>query len=194
MLIRGFNLAAADYRGSRRQRALASLAAAALALILLAQGAYWVTLRREASGVGARVAGMEAEVRSQEERLRGLRGGVPAEAVKAYQARVTEYNRILEASAFSWTGLLFELERAVPPHVELRDIQPELSSGKVTLVGTTRSFDDLSHLLRALSQRTAFQDVYLLRQAEKRPEASSGRAAREEVSFTVTLVYAGRPR
>jgi len=40
--------------------------------------------------------------------------------------KVAVFNKILEASAFSWTGLLMELERAVPPGVSLSEIHRTL--------------------------------------------------------------------
>ncbi|MFB3818711.1 MAG: PilN domain-containing protein [Candidatus Methylomirabilales bacterium] len=191
MLIRGFNLAAADYRRARRQGRLAAAVAALLAALLLAQGGYWLLLRREAAEAGARLGAMEAQRRDHEARLRAARGGLPGDAAKGYEAKVAALNRILEASAFSWTGLLFELERAVPPEVELREIHPDPSTGKVSLAGAAKSEEAVSRLVRGLGQRPAFRDVYLLREAERQVPASAGRPARREVSFSLNLVYSG---
>jgi Tfp pilus assembly protein PilN len=189
MVIRGFNLASADYRSVRRQRSLAAGVAGVLVLALLAQTAAWLQVRHDAGALGRRIVELEARVQRQGA-AGAARSARPSAEAKALEARVAAYNRILEAAAFSWSGLLFELEQAVPPHVELRDIQPDPASGKVTLAGVTRSFEDVSALVRALSQRAAFREVYLLREAEARPEA--GAPTRKEVSFTVTMLYAGR--
>jgi Tfp pilus assembly protein PilN len=193
MVIRGFNLATADYRRVRRQSLLTSVAAGCLALILLAQVAYWAVLRHQTGGIGTRVAAMETQVRGQEEKSRGSRAGAPAD-LKAYEAKVAAYNKIIEASTFSWTGLLFELERVVPPTIELQDIQPDLATGKVTLSGMSRSFEDVTKFVHALSQRPAFKDVNLLREAERKQDARPGRPPAKEVAFGVTLLYEGRPR
>ncbi len=192
MLIQGFNLAAVDYRHARRQSRVATAVAAVLILLLLAQGAYWALLHREQREAGGRLAGMQAQIRAHEERLRSARGGLPEDARKRYEGTVAALNKILEASAFSWTGLLFELERAVPPGVELREIQPDPSSGKVMLAGIARNEEEVSLLVRGLGQRPAFREVYLLREAERALEPTPGRLARREVSFSLSLFYAGR--
>ncbi len=190
MLSVGFNLAAADYRQTRRQAILAAGVVSLLSLVLVGQIVVWFGTRREGGGIGERLARMEQEFRHHQEDVRVIRAGIPAEAIKQYEAKVAVYNQILEASAFSWTGLLVELERSVPPGVFLSEIAPDLATGQVSLHGVARSFDDLSLFLRGLEDRTAFRDVYLLRQAERK--ASPG--GQEGLDFGVSLVYRGRRR
>ncbi len=192
MVIRGFNLATSDYRRVRHQSWLASAAAGVLALVLLGQAAYWAVLRHQTSGLQTRVAAVELQAQAQEQKARAARRG-PAVDLKAYEAKVAAYNKILEESTFSWTGLLFELERVVPPTVELQDIQPDLATGRVTLSGTTRSYEDVTQFVHALSQRPAFKAVNLLREAESKAEPRPGRPPKE-VSFGVTLTYEGKRR
>jgi Fimbrial assembly protein (PilN) len=190
MVITGFNLAASDYR--RNRRTLLLLAAATTLLILLVAGQLliWGAQRRANQAVEARLAGMETEFARHQSQAQTVRAKIPAETVKQYEARVAAYNQILEASAFSWIGLLVELERSVPPGVTVSSIQPDLSSGKVALLGETGSFENLTKLLRALEQRAGFRDVFLLHQATRK----SPGGAPEVVDFSVSLIYEGRPR
>jgi len=190
MLIAGFNLATEDYRRERRQVILAAGAVAVLGFLLIGQAAAWFVIRRDAGSTGSRLAQMEAEFRRHQDGLRAVRAGIPDEAVRRYEVRVAAFNKILEASAFSWTGLLMELERAVPPGVALSEIHPDLASGQVMLRGTARSFDDLGRFLRGLEERVAFRDVYLTRQAERKAPA----AGQGELEFGVTLTYQGHRR
>lgn len=190
MLIAGFNLATGDYRRERREVILAAGVVTLLACVLIGQAAAWFVVRQDARGTGSRLAQMEAEFRRHQDGLRAVRAGIPDTAVKRYEVKVAALNKILEASAFSWTGLLMELERAVPPEVALSEIQPDLASGQVTLRGTARSFDGLGRFLRGLEERTAFRDVYLMRQAERKVPAGG----QEELDFAVTLTYQGRRR
>ncbi len=186
----GFNLAAADYRRTRRQGFLAAGVVSLLSLVLVGQIVLWVAMRREGGGIGERLARMEQEFRHHQDGVRAIRAGIPAEAVKQYEAKVAVYNQILEASAFSWTGLLVELERSVPPGVSLSEIAPDLATGQVSLQGVARSFDDLSLFLRSLEERTAFRNVYLLRQAERKAPAGG----QDGLEFGVNLQYRGRRR
>lgn len=190
MVIAGFNLASADFRRSRRRVAFAAAAGAILIGALAIQLAVWSTQRREVQVVEARLGEMEGALRRHQEEARVVRARVPAEAVKQYEAKVAAYNQILEASAFSWIGLLVELERSVPPGVTLSEIRPDLASGKVALRGDARTFEDLTKLLNGLEQRTGFRDVFLLRQTARKSAAG----APETLEFTVNLIYQERPR
>lgn len=187
MVIAGFNLAPADYRRIRRMRIAAAGVVAVLFLALGVQLAAWAWLQRDVTAVAQRLQRMEQEMGQHEGQVRAVRSGVPPAALKQYEARVAAFNKIIEAGAFSWIGLLVELERAVPPHVYLREITPELATGQVTLRGNARSFEDLTKLLRGLEERTAFRNVFLLRQGEKK--AQEGGAG--SLDFGVSLIYRG---
>jgi len=190
MLTAGFNLATGDYRKSRREVLLAAGVVAVLALLLLGQVTAWVVVRRDARATGSRLAQMEADFRRHQDGIRAIRAGLPSEAVKRYEAKVAAFNTILEASAFSWTGLLVELERAQPPGIALSEIYPELTTGQVALRGTAHTFGDLGRFLHGLQERTALRDVYLMRQAERKTQAGG----QEGLEFAVTFVYEGRGR
>lgn len=187
-MIAGFNLATGDYRRERREILLAAGVVTVLAVLLIGQVAAWLVVLRDAQNTGSRLTQMEADFRRHQDGLRAVRAGIPEEAVKRYEVKVAAFNKILEASAFSWTGLLMELERAVPPGVALSEIQPDLASGQVMLRGTARSFEALGRFLRGLEERIAFRDVYLTRQAERKVPAGG----QEELDFAVTLTYQGR--
>lgn len=189
MMIQGFNLAATDYRRNRRTLLLLTAAAALLIVLLAGQLVVWGAQRRANRSVESRLADMEAEFARQQNQTQAVRTRIPAETVKQYEARVAAYNQILEASAFSWIGLLVELERAVPPGVALSSIQPDLATGKVVLLGETDSFENIAKLLRGLEQRANFRDVFLLRQATHKSPGGP-----DTVDFSVRLVYEGRPR
>ena len=190
MVTAGFNLASADYRRLRRERRQWCGAVVLLAAALVAQLAFWAATHKGAAATGRRLATMEQEVRQHEDQLRTVRAGIPADALKGYETKLAAYNKILEAGAFSWTGLLLELEQAVPPGVELRQIQPDPATGKVSLAGQARDFEDVSRMVHALSARPAFREVDLLSQSERPP--ATGQAA--VLTFTLSVLYEGRPR
>ena len=133
---------------------------------------------------------MEQELSQHEGQVQTVRAGVPAAAIKQYEVRVAAYNKIIEAGAFSWIGLLVELERSVPPNVYLREITPDLATGQVTLRGNARSFEELTRLLHGLEERTAFRNVFLLRQGEKKGQEGGA----DSLDFGVSLLYRGTER
>ena len=187
MLITGFNLARTNYRRARRNLVLGAGAVAVLVLLLLGQIVFWAAGRGERQAMAQRLARMEGEVAKHQEETRRALANVPDAAKKRYEAKVQAYNQILEGSAFSWMGLLVELERSVPPSVSLSDIQPDLASGLVSLHGVSRSFEDLTLFLRGLQERTAFRDVYLLRQTEQKGQVGKPGG----LDFSITLIYQG---
>lgn len=185
MLIVGFNLASGNFRRARRDMILGISAVAVLGLLLAGQVAMWAAGRGERAAIALRLARMEGEFRRHQEELRTALASVPEGIMKRYQVRVKVYNQILEASAFSWIGLLVELEQSVPPSVFLKEISPDLATGRVSLRGAARSFEDLSLFLRGLEQRTAFHDVFLLHQTEQENQAGKP----EGLEFGVSLIY-----
>jgi len=185
MLIPGFNLARTNYRRARRDVILSACTVAVLALLAVWQIAIWAAGRGEREAVALRLARMEAEFQRHQKEVRTIAAGVPAEAMKQYEAKVKAYNQILEASAFPWMRLLMELERSVPPSVFLSEIHPDLETRQVLLRGRARSFEDLSLLLRGLEERIVFRQVYLLRQAERKGQTNKP----EGLEFSVSLIY-----
>jgi len=190
MVIAGFNLAGADYRRIHRWRLLAVGVVAVLLLALTVQLAAWTGLRRDVRKVDERFHRMEQEMSQHEGQVRAVRAGIPPAALKQYEVRVAAYNKIIEAGAFSWIGLLVELERSVPPHVYLREIAPDLVTGQVALRGNAGSFEDLTRLLRSLEERPAFRNVFLLRQGEKKGQEREA----STLDFGISLIYRGTER
>lgn len=183
-----FNLATRNYRRERRRRLLTGGGAVGLLLLLAAQVGVWATFRQKEAAIAERLAVMERELARHQDEVRAVRAGLAGDALKRYEAKVAALNSILEAAAFSWSGLLLELERSVPPAVTLSEISPDTTSGRVALRGAARTFADLGQLLRGLEQRTAFENVFLLRQALKRPAGGGP----ETLEFSISFTYRGR--
>ena len=192
MLITGFNLATTSYRRVRRDLFVALAAIVVLALLLAGEVVYWASGRPERTAIASRLGQMEAELERHQKEVRAVMATVPQDAMKRYQVRVTAYNQILDASTFSWIGLLTELERAVPPGILLKDINPDLATGRVSLRGVARSFDTLTQLLHGLEQRTAFHNVFLLQQTDQQQgqQGQQGQPGKPEgLEFNVSLIY-----
>jgi Tfp pilus assembly protein PilN len=190
MVIVGFNLATSNYRRNRHALLLLCATGLVLTVLLAAQLFAWLGQRRENQGVETRLAAAEAEFSRHQSQAQAVRSQTPPETIKQYEAKVVAYNHILEATTFSWIGLLVELERSVPPGVTVSAIQPDLSSGKVALRGEARTFEDLTKLLTNLEQRTGFRNVFLLNHSARKAGAGSTNG----LDFSVNLVYEGRAR
>lgn len=171
----------------RRRRRLHQLAVAGLVLSVLL-GIGNVLLYRS----------FQADLRISEERVQQARhvlrqregsagpqtAHLSSEEIDRLGKRVKLYNQIIEGANFSWTRLLFELERAIPNNVTLGAIQPDFSKGGVTLSGDAKTMDDLLRCVRSLKDREAFHEVYLLQHAVK--EEKGGKP---KLQFTISLQY-----
>lgn len=122
-------------------------------------------------------------VREREESLAALPHRLSPSELKRIQSRVDLYNGIIVGATFSWTGLLFELERSVPANIILKEIQPDFGKSAVTLSGTAKSMEDILRCVERLKERDAFYQVYLLDHAVKE--------GRTDVQFTISLRYRG---
>ncbi|MEE8283065.1 MAG: PilN domain-containing protein, partial [candidate division NC10 bacterium] len=96
------------------------------------------------------------------------------------------YNQIIQGSTFSWSHLLFELERAIPANVALVEIQPNFVEGDIILTGTAKTMEDLLGCVRSLKERDAFYQVYLLKHAVNKDRTRGG-----GMQFSVSLRYRG---
>lgn len=174
----------------RKRRRLYHLAVGGLCLgLLLGLGNF---LLYRSSHADLRIAEQQREryqeaLRKQKQSLATLSARLPSREVESLDARVKLYNQIIQGAAFSWSRLLFELERAIPANVALAEIQPKFGEGSVILVGTAKTMEDLLLCVRRLNEQDAFHDVYLLRH-----EAKEGQAADRGTQFTISLRYRGQ--
>ncbi|MEE8224257.1 MAG: hypothetical protein V3R42_00915, partial [candidate division NC10 bacterium] len=106
----------------QKRRRLRHLAVAGLCLsLLLGLGNFFLSRSSQAD---LRIAEQrrhrfQQAVRKREESLAALTRRLPAQKVEHLDARVKLYNQIIQGSTFSWSHLLFELERAIPANVAL---------------------------------------------------------------------------
>jgi Tfp pilus assembly protein PilN len=114
------------------------------------------SLRPGGSGdVEQEVAGLEREiVRLQTDDAR-------LQVVEASHDSLAEWQavrQLVERRAFSWTGLLGALERALPPGVRLVSLRPDTRAGvlTLTLVAVGRSVDDVLAIPKALRAQGEF--------------------------------------
>jgi len=187
-MVTAFNLATRNARQERRRRLLAGGVLACLVLALAAQLGIWGLLRRRDAGIAERLGAMERELSRHQDEVRAVMAGVSGDLRARHAAKVAALNGILEAATFSWSGLLHELERSVPPGVALGEIQPDPSTGRVGIRGAAKSFGELDRFLRALEERLSFRDVFLHRQSVKRGTDGGP----ETLEFSITLTYRGR--
>ncbi len=172
----------------RKRRRLHHLAVGGLCLsLLLGLGNFFLYRSSHADLRIAeqRLAKYQEAVRQRESSLSTLPHRLSRKEMARLDARIKLYNKITEGANFSWSGLLFELERVIPKGVALGAIQPEFGKGDVILSGTARTMEDILRCVQRLKEREAFHQVYLLNHAADKRDAG--------VQFTISLRYRGEP-
>jgi type IV pilus assembly protein PilN len=76
------------------------------------------------------------------------------------------YDDIIARKAFSWPGLLRQMERSLPPGIAVTLLEPNRKSGMITMEGFARSFAGVRTCLAQLESTGDFTDVMLLSHGE----------------------------
>src|SRR3990172_2095365 len=112
-------------------------AASVLGIVLAAAMWWWASEnRREVTALHENVVRVQQQAFRLRDELRGV-GFSPDDsaAVDALAKQVAALNQVLEAKAFSWTGLLNDLEAAVPRKVSVSSLRLDLKTKTLTLDG-----------------------------------------------------------
>lgn len=131
-----------------------------------------------------------SEINTLRERAATLEKALPDDLKKSLSAGLESHkelkrdmelvNDFAYRKSFSWTGLLSSLEEVLPDDVRLLQISPEFKSGKVRLVGQTRSMESALATVDSLG-RAGFRDVFLLKHSK---DSKAG-----HIVFDITAVY-----
>ncbi|MGH7408786.1 MAG: PilN domain-containing protein [Candidatus Methylomirabilales bacterium] len=167
---------------ARRQRWLRQGLAGAVLLLLVGTVVHALLLSRSRAHLASLEETWTARA-AERERPRGGEAAGPPEASRNLVQRVRFYNSLLEASAFSWTGLLNELEAALPEGVGVSDVRPNQQLTGVQLRGEARTLEALTGFIRRLEERPLFTRVYLLQHGGRK----DARTGREILQFEIRL-------
>jgi Tfp pilus assembly protein PilN len=168
----------------RKRRRLHLLAAGGLCLNLLiglGNGLLYTLSQADLRSSEEQLRQQQELVQERERALGSLPQRLSAKELEHFGARIDLYNRIIHGANYSFTRLLFELERAIPPNVTLTEIRPDLGGGAVTFLGNAKSMEDLLRCIDRLKGQEAFHQVYLLNHAEEKGNTG--------LRFTISLKY-----
>lgn len=155
------NLASMDHIRARYLHGGFSFLCLLVLALLVMDAASRVSSRREARQVSEslqRVMGQNLLLGKD----LGWQGGAPAEeGMRAVRSKVVFVNDLLIRRAFSWTGVLSDLETAVPGGISLTRIQPRFPEGTMEIAGKAASLKSLTDFMIRLEASPAFEDALL---------------------------------
>jgi len=184
------NLASQPYEDARQfwmRWGAAVGAVALLTLVLLALDVTgWVNARRDRAAIAEKRAMIadRDQLRANAERILNL----PQNRSTRDQSQFL--NELIERKAFSWTRVLENLEKVMPPRVHLVSINPELDEGnqlglKMTVAGDSR--DRAIELAHRMEESRRFSQTNIISETSK--QSSSG----DTEQFDIVAVYIPEP-
>lgn len=159
------NLASRPFRNERLPRLLLWVAwAAALALTVIHGSVVRDLLPQRTSARHAEAERLEQTLKTSAERVAVAKADVSIESLKLW----TALKAIVDGRTFSWTGLLADLERVVPPGVRIMSLSPDQKDGRtqLRLEALMRKAEESLEFLHALEARPQFSLVYPLSVSE----------------------------
>ncbi len=81
--------------------------------------------------------------------------------------RVKGINAILEKKSFSWSELLYSLEKASPKDVSIERIKPSYKTKKVRISGVAKGIEDVAEFINNLDGSDYIKKSFLLSESTK---------------------------
>ena len=180
------NLASQPYEDARQfwmRWGTAVGAVALLTLVLLALDVTgWVNARRDRAAIAEKKAmiGDRDRIRAEAERILNL----PENRTTRDESQFL--NQLIERKAFSWTRVLENLEKVMPPHVHLESISPQLDEDnqlglKMTVAGDSR--DRALELARRMEDSRRFAQTNIV--SEHSQQSTTG----DSEMFDIVAIY-----
>lgn len=184
------NLASQPYEDARQfwmRWGTAVGAAAVLTLVLLALDVTgWMNARRDRAAIAEKRAmiGDRDQLRANAERILNL----PQNRSTRDQSQFL--NELIERKAFSWTRVLENLEKVMPPRVHLMSINPQLDEDnqlglKMTVAGDSRE--------RAIELARRMEDSRRFAQTNIVSEHSERSNTGDTAEFDIVAIYVPEP-
>jgi len=186
------NLASQPYEDARQfwmRWGTAVGAVAVLTLVLLALDTTgWINARRDRAAIAEKRAMIvdRDQLRANAERILSL----PQNRSTRDQSQFL--NELIERKAFSWTRVLENLEKVMPPRVHLMSINPQLDEDnqlglKMTVAGDSR--DRAIELARRMEESRRFSQTNIISERTQPSNVSNG----DTEQFDIVAVYIPEP-
>ena len=161
------NLATRPFYNERVVQVAVGVTALVALLLTIANTVQYSRLSASEARVGASASESEQEAARLRAAAAALRTQIDPSDLAGVVAAAREANGIIDQRAFSWTGLLAQLEATLPPEVRVTAVQPRVEDGtfSVTMVTQARSVEALAEFMDALEETGAFRDVQPIEQA-----------------------------
>lgn len=156
------DLTSSHYEQGKKLRKILFFCLCVISAVLLLNGYNYISTRDETEHYRQRI-----EQFSRRVPVGKIREGEfvvsPAE-LKKVESRIGSLNRIIYQEAFSWTGVLHELEEIMPEGTFLSTFEADFKKREVHITGETKSASDVVAFLKNLQKSRYLQSCFLTSQ------------------------------
>lgn len=155
------NIATHPFYNERLVHWSLGLAAAILAIVTIVNVTRFISLSSHVSSASVTAASEEQRARALTVSAGEVRRSIDPKALERVTQAALEANGIIDARAFSWTGLFNDLEGTLPPNVMLTAVTPAPVEGgiRVRLVVLGRTVEGIDTFIERLEQTGRFANV-----------------------------------
>ena len=187
------NLASRPFVEIRPLLARLRLLMGLLAVIALGLGLWLHSLSRRAAAAQARIDAVHAQTLALEQQRSANEARMRQPGNRDVLDRSHFLNGVFARKSFSWTAVMMDLERVLPPGVQVTSIEPQVSKeGEVTIrLRVSGDRDRAVQLVRNLEHSSRFLQPRLSSESSQATEGANGlaggaRTAPAPTSFTFT--------
>jgi len=156
------NLSTQPFYNERAVRAVL-IAFGAVALGLTLFNAIGILQLRARDGEARQtIARNDAQARELRDRAQTIRASIDPTRLKAVDAAASEANALIDRRTFSWTELLNQFQKTLPPDVRIVSVTPQVDNDgrrMVSISVISRRIEDLEEFMNALDKTGLFSGV-----------------------------------
>src|SRR6185295_7938141 len=156
------NLATRPFYNDRAVKTLLGVLAVITLGLTLFNAVEILRLRGQTSDARETIAANDAQARDLRDKAAGIRRAIDATKLQAVQTAAREANALIDRRTFSWTELLNQFQKTLPPDVRIGGVMPQIDSEGRRLVQITvfsRRVEDLESFMDAMEKTGLFSGV-----------------------------------
>ena len=172
------NLASRPFVEIRPLLARLRLLMGVLAILALGLGLWLHSVSRRAAAAQARIDAVHAQTLALQQQKTANEARMRQPANRDVLDRSHFLNEVFARKSFSWTAVMMDLERVLPPGVQVTSIEPQISkTGEVTIrLRVSGDRDRAVQLVRNLEHSSRFLQPRLSSEATQATQGSNGLA------------------
>lgn len=163
----GFNLSTYRYADRRITITLYFLLSACVIFFGSYNYISYNGLRKDRAAINSDVVHVKSEIAGSKEKLNKTLSDFDKKVLNdavLYRKEIEGINLVLERKVFSWSEILYSLEKVIPENVSITKIQPNYEKKKIKIMGISKRLKEITTLVDNLRDIPYIKDSLLLKE------------------------------